>query len=178
MRIQGSQPRRVEVQDLKSLGIGGHAPEHADPERQHALAGRPAVGAIGLARETSTVLATVTIDIIATQQLVLLGEFVADSSRTPTQVAAVVGDLQIDGNTVANTELNELTGTASASVSVTTSEAVAPGPHRIDLRGSTTADGVIAHESAARQATSAMPIRMDSMVRSFVGCVKRPVIYT
>jgi hypothetical protein len=76
----------------------------------------------------------------------VIGEFVAECTGCTNNF--IVGDIQADGNTFLNTQLNKLSGTTSRTVVVSGILTVGPGRHNFTLRAYTDATNFSVHHRA------------------------------
>ncbi len=103
---------------------------------------------IFVAAATNTIVATAKLAIPGrtARKVLLIGEFSFDGTFAN---GYVVGDIQVDGNTFLNTQVNNLAGTAGAIVTVTGIVTVPAGKKRVfDLRAYTNTSNVAVHHRA------------------------------
>jgi hypothetical protein len=103
---------------------------------------------IGVPANTNTTVSSISLKIPGAKahKVLLIGEFSAESALCANDF--VVGDIQIDGNTFTNTQVNNLNGAVGAIVVVSGVATVKPGLHKFDLRAFTRATGLSAHHRA------------------------------
>lgn len=102
---------------------------------------------IGVATTTNVIVAEASLHIRSAHQhkVLLIGEFSADGEGTRVYV---VGDIQIDGNTFLNTQVNNLHDTFGTIVSVAGIVDVPSGPHKFHLRCYSNAANLVVHHRA------------------------------
>jgi hypothetical protein len=77
--------------------------------------------------------------------VLLIGEFSAEGNGAGIYI---VGDIQVNGNTFLNTQVNNLSGTFGTIITVTGIVDAAPGVHTFDLRCYTNASSLSVHHRA------------------------------
>jgi hypothetical protein len=103
---------------------------------------------IFVAASTNTIVATAKLAVSGriARKVLLIGEFSFEGTFVN---GYVVGDIQVDGNTFLNTQINNVSGTTGAIVTVTGIVTVRPGKKRtFDLRAYTNTNNVSVHHRA------------------------------
>lgn len=96
---------------------------------------------------TNVIVATVKLALSGTRKhkVLVIGEFSAEGSLAN---GYIVGDIQIDGNTFLDTQVNNLNGTVGTIVTVTGIVTVSAGKHTFELRAYTNASSLSVHHRA------------------------------
>jgi len=96
---------------------------------------------------TNVIVATAKLAISGTRthKVLVIGEFSTEGSLAN---GYIVGDVQSEGNTLLNTQVNNLNGTIGTIVTVTGIVTVSPGNHAFDLRAYTNATSRSVHHPA------------------------------
>lgn len=96
---------------------------------------------------TNVIVATAKLAISGTRKhkVLVIGEFSAEGSFANGFIA---GDVQVDGNTFLNTQVNNLNGTIGTIVTVSGIVTVSPANHTFDLRAYTNASSLSVHHRA------------------------------
>jgi len=100
---------------------------------------------MGVPASTNTTVSSADLSIPGTSahQVLLIGEFSADCKGFTN--GSIVGDIQVDGNTVHGIQVNNLNGTIGTIIAVSGITYVAPGTHRFDLRAFTQSMNLSVH---------------------------------
>jgi hypothetical protein len=100
---------------------------------------------IGVPPSTNTIVSTVSMKFTGRgpHEVFVIGEFSAECPQCAGD--SVVGDIQVDGNTMMNTQVNNLNGAIGTIVVVSGMLTVRPGTHQFDLRAYTRAANFSVH---------------------------------
>src|SRR6516164_8637157 len=103
---------------------------------------------IGVLPLTNTIVSSLNFDLPenATHNVFVIGEFVADCPLCTSSF--VVGDIQVDGNTFLDTQVNNLNGAIDETVVVSGVLTLQPGTHNFALRAFTDVANLSAHHRA------------------------------